>query len=132
MKTVSGFCLVFLCLLLGCGVWGERPDDPAPVNDHDTGIIGSWRNDSLANTTAFGSGTMVSITCDESKCTKNIFPYRTYNGTLFRDFLTTYSCDADGNNCKKLSEFPSNSIEAYEVFSSLDSLKIGEVKYHRI
>lgn len=112
--------------IFGCGILGERPNDPAPVNDHYTKLHGAWNNDSLSKRLAFGSHTMISATCDSSRCIKNTFPYRTYNGSLFKDFIATLSCDANGNDCNYLSEFPSNSIEKYEVYPNHDSLKIEQ------
>jgi hypothetical protein len=131
MRTI-GLCMVFLSLFLGCGILGERPDDPPAVNDHDAGLVGSWNNDSLSVRLTFDGDEMTSIACDSSACTRHVFPYRTYNGSLFKDFITTYTCDSSGNGCSKVSEFPLNTIESYEVFSGGDSLGIAQLKYRRI
>lgn len=124
--------LMSLGLFSGCEVLGAFPNDPPPVNDHDAELIGSWKNDSSSVEIVFDGDKMTSTVCDSASCIQNTFPYRTHDGSLYKDFITTHNCDSNGNNCQKISEFPSNSVESYEVFSSQDSLRIEQFKYHKI
>ena len=132
MKKMSGLYLILLNLIFGCGILAERPNDPPPVNDHDANLIGSWKNDSSAKIIKFDGSEIISTVCDTSKCLKNIFTYRTYTGSIYKDFITTENCDLNGNYCNKAFESPSNIVESYEIYSSLDSLIISQIKYYKI